>query len=59
LTHEELAERAGLHPTTLSLLEHSKRQPSLTTLFLLAGGLGIDPAKFVHDVTKLRPKVRK
>jgi len=43
LTHEKLAELARLHPTTLSLLERNKRQPSITTIFLLAGGLGMEP----------------
>lgn len=59
LTHEALAERSGLHPTTLSLLERSKRQPSLTTIFLLADGLGIEPDKLIREVKKLRPKLRK
>ncbi len=59
LTHEKLAERAGLHPTTLSLLEHGKRQPSLTTIFLLADGLGVEPNELVREVKKLRPKLRK
>jgi transcriptional regulator with XRE-family HTH domain len=55
LTHESLAERAGLHPTTISLLERSKRQPSLGTIFLLAEGLAIEPEKLVREVRKLRP----
>ena len=57
-THEALAERAGLHPTTLSLLERSKRQPSLATIFLLAAGLGVEPDKLVRETAKLRPKLR-
>jgi transcriptional regulator with XRE-family HTH domain len=59
LTHEALAERAGLHPTTVSLLERAKRQPSITTIFLLADGLGIEPELLVRDVRKLRPKMPK
>jgi transcriptional regulator with XRE-family HTH domain len=59
LTHEKLAELAGLHPTTLSLLERNKRQPSITTIFLLAAGLGVEPEDLVREVRKLGPKLRK
>lgn len=57
LTHELLAERSGLHPTTISLLERGKRQPSLGTIFMLADGLSIEPERLVRDVRKLRPKL--
>ncbi len=59
MTHEKLAERASLHPTTLSLLERNKRQPSLTTIFLLATGLGVEAEEIIREVQKLRPKLRK
>lgn len=59
LTHEALAERSGLHPTTISLLERSRRQPSLGTIFLLAEGLETEPERLVREVRKLRPKLRK
>lgn len=59
LTHEALAERSGLHPATISLLERSKRQPSLGTIFLLAEGLETEPERLVREVRKLRPKLRK
>ena len=58
LTHEKLAELAGLHPTTLSLLERNKRQPSISTLFQLADGLGVEPDKLVDEVKNLRSKMR-
>lgn len=54
LTHERLAELAGLHPTTLSLLERNKRQPSITTVFLLAKGLGIDPDELVAEIMRTK-----
>lgn len=57
LTHEELAERSGLHPTTISLLERGKRQPSLGTIFMLARGLTVEPERLVREVRRLRPKV--
>jgi len=58
LTHEKLAELAGLHPTTLSLLERNKRQPSITTIFSLAEGLGVEPDELIREVKKLRAKLR-
>jgi transcriptional regulator with XRE-family HTH domain len=58
-THEKLAELAGLHPTTLSLLERNKRQPSITTVFRLADGLGIEPDEFIREVERTRAKLRK
>lgn len=59
LTHEKLAELAGLHPTTISLLERDKRQPSITTIFLLAAGLGVEPDELIREVKKLRPRFRR
>lgn len=59
MTHERLAELATLHPTTISLLERNKRQPSITTVFLLAEALGIEPDDFVREVKRTRDKSRK
>ena len=59
LTHEALAERAGLHPTTVSLLERAKRRPGVETIFMLAHGLGIEPDALVREMKKLRPKLPK
>ena len=59
LTHEKLAELAGLHPTTLSLLERNRRQPSITTVFRLANGLGIEPDAFIGEVKRTCVKGRK
>jgi transcriptional regulator with XRE-family HTH domain len=59
LTHEVLAERAGLHPTTVSLLERAKRQPSIETIFMLAHGLGVDAEVIIRDVRKLKPRLPK
>jgi transcriptional regulator with XRE-family HTH domain len=54
LTHEALAERAGLHPTFISLLERGGRMPSLNTVFLLARALGESPSAFVAKLEKLK-----
>ncbi len=53
LTHEVLAERAGLHPTFISLLERGGRMPSLNTVFLLARALGERPSALVAKLEKL------
>ena len=58
LTHEKLAELAGLHPTTISLLERDRRQPSITTVFLLAKGLGVEPEALVAEVKKTQARAR-
>ena len=57
LTHEALAELSGLHPTTLSLLERGKRQPSLGTIFQLAAGLKVEPSELICEVQKLHPRL--
>jgi transcriptional regulator with XRE-family HTH domain len=41
LTQEELAERAGLHPVHISMLESGKRQPALATFDRLLAALGV------------------
>ena len=45
------------YPTTISLLERGKRQPSLGTIFMLAAGLAVEPERLVREVRKLRPKL--
>lgn len=55
LTHEALAERAGLHPTFISLLERGGRMPSLNTVFLLGKALGESPSSLVAKVEKHGP----
>jgi transcriptional regulator with XRE-family HTH domain len=50
LSQEELASRADLHRTEISLIETGKRQPRLETLAKLAAGLGIAPAILVEGI---------
>ena len=59
LTHERLAELAGLHPTTISLLERNKRQPSITTIFVLSKGLGIEPDELISEVKVTRARTHR
>ena len=44
LSQEQLSERSRLHLTEISRLENGRRDPRLTTIVRLAGGLGIPPA---------------
>jgi transcriptional regulator with XRE-family HTH domain len=47
LSQEDLADRAGLHRTTISPLELGKRSLRVTTLFHLAGVLGVPPGQLL------------
>lgn len=47
LSQEALAELAGLHRTYVSLLERSRRSPTLATLEAIARALGMTPAKLI------------
>lgn len=46
----ELAERAGLHFTFVSSVERGQRNPTLTTILHLAGGLDVDPSVLVRGL---------
>lgn len=50
LTQEQLAERAGLHPVTISTLERATRAASVPTLIRLAAALAVDPSELVRDL---------
>lgn len=43
MTLEELAERAGLTPNYVKEIENGHRDPSLSTVFSIAEGLGVEP----------------
>jgi transcriptional regulator with XRE-family HTH domain len=45
LSQEEVASRAGLHRTEISLMELGKRTIRIDTYFRLLGALGIDAAE--------------
>jgi transcriptional regulator with XRE-family HTH domain len=47
LSQEELGERAWLHRTEISYLEHGLRMPRLDTIVKLAGGLEVTPAELL------------
>lgn len=52
LSQEKLALEAGVDRTFVSLLERGGRQPTLTTLWALAGALRVAPADLVCAVGK-------
>jgi transcriptional regulator with XRE-family HTH domain len=56
LSQELLAERAGLHPTYIGLVERRLRNPSLNTAKALAKGLDIPLGKLITEAEKLTNK---
>lgn len=50
LTQEQLAERAGLHPVTISTLETATRAASVPTLVRVAAALGCDAGDLVREL---------
>jgi transcriptional regulator with XRE-family HTH domain len=47
LSQEDLAERAGIHPNYVILLERGTSSPSLSAITLLARALGQRPSELV------------
>ena len=55
-SQEELAERAHIDKSYVSLLEQGKRQPSIIVLFKIADALEVSPTKFIAMLEKDLPK---
>ncbi|MDR2875601.1 MAG: helix-turn-helix transcriptional regulator [Methylobacillus sp.] len=53
LTQEQLALEADLRRTYISILELGQQQPSLTTLFKLAGALNCPARQIIADVESI------
>lgn len=51
LSQEELAARASVHRTQISLMESGKRLPRLDTLIKLAGALEVEVPKLVEGIS--------
>jgi transcriptional regulator with XRE-family HTH domain len=56
LSQEKLALEADVDRTFVSLLERGGRQPTLSTLWRLAGALGVAPSELISSVEKV-PKL--
>jgi transcriptional regulator with XRE-family HTH domain len=50
ISQEELAFRAALHRTQISLLENGHRMPRVFTLVCLAGALGVTPNDLLDGI---------
>lgn len=55
LTLEMLAERASLTPNYIGTIETGKRDPSLSTVLAIAGGLGVPAGELLGGVPNLSP----
>jgi transcriptional regulator with XRE-family HTH domain len=53
LSQEALSLACGRHRTYVSLIERGRNAPSITTLWLLAGSLGVEPSLIIQRVEKL------
>ncbi len=53
LTQQELAARAGLERSYLSLLEAGKRMPGVEIIFRLAAGLGVSPLTIFREIEEI------
>ncbi|HET9185420.1 MAG TPA: helix-turn-helix transcriptional regulator [Solirubrobacterales bacterium] len=51
LSQEDLAFRADLHRTEVSLIERGLREPRLETLLKLSRGLGVMPATLIDGMS--------
>jgi transcriptional regulator with XRE-family HTH domain len=49
LTQEELAEKAGVSPSTIVNIERDQAEPHISTMRKLAKALEIDPAELVGE----------
>lgn len=49
-SQEEISARSSLDRTYISMLERNIKQPTITTIFLLASALEIQPSEFVKKI---------
>ena len=56
-TRAKLAQRSGMHPTYIGILERGGNIPSLVTILELADVLGADVGEIVREVANARRPV--
>jgi ribosome-binding protein aMBF1 (putative translation factor) len=56
LSQELLAEKAGLHPTYIGLVERGLRNPSLNASKSLASALGLSLSKLIDEAEAVQQK---
>jgi transcriptional regulator with XRE-family HTH domain len=54
LSQEELASRAGVHRTYISLLERNKKSPTLDTLIKICKALEVSASKIIARVERAK-----
>jgi transcriptional regulator with XRE-family HTH domain len=55
MTLEQLSASSGLTPNYIGTIENGKRDPSLSTIMALAGGLRVPPAELLGGIKELSP----
>jgi transcriptional regulator with XRE-family HTH domain len=58
LSQEQLADRAGLHRTYVSLVERARRNLTVDALDRLAAGLSTSASKLVSEAERARARGR-
>jgi transcriptional regulator with XRE-family HTH domain len=53
MSQEQLGLEAGVQRNFISLIETGQNQPTITTIFKLAGALGIKPSKMISATEKV------
>lgn len=56
LTQYRLAKMVKRNPRYISMLEHNKREPQLSTVLMLARAMGMDVGELVRNVDALLPE---
>jgi transcriptional regulator with XRE-family HTH domain len=58
LSQEKLAEKAGLHINTISLMERGLRQPTLYSVFQLSVALDLSPPQLIQAIVDRNPEIK-
>lgn len=53
LSQEKLALKCDLDRTYIGMLERGERQPTISTLFIIAENLNISPSNFMGEIEQL------